>query len=94
MRTPSRRKTHRDIRTEINFEREHRTDTQKAICSVAYLLEWTAKSDDQPIDGTVADGLASLLRKCAVATGRMFTIVDLRAAGGDPKELEDGRVRP
>jgi len=77
----------------LTYNQETRTDTQKAIHAVAYLLEWATESGNQPLEGFAADGLAGLLRKCASAVGRMFTITELRAAGGDPKELEE-RVRP
>ena len=77
----------------LDYEQETRRDTQKAIHAVAYLLEWAAESGNQPLEGFAADGLAVLLRKCASAVGRMFTIAELRAAGGDPKELQDGEVR-
>lgn len=79
---------------DFTYEQETRTDTQKAIHAVAYLLEWAAESGNQPLEGVAADGLSVLLRKSAAAVGRMFTITELRAAGGDPKELHDGEVRP
>ena len=77
----------------LDYEQETRTDTQKAIHAVAYLLEWASESGNQPLEGFAADGLSLVLRKCASAVGRMFTITELRAAGGDPKELHDREVR-
>jgi len=77
----------------FDYEQEMRTDTQKAILAVAYLLEWSSDVGNCPVEGFAAEGLSILLRKCASSVGRMFTLVDLRAAGGDPKELQDSQVR-
>jgi hypothetical protein len=90
---PGRSTKKREHEIALSYEQETRSDTRKAIHAVAYLLEWASESGNQPIDGVTANGLGFLLRKCASTVGRMFTIVDLRAAGGDPKELEGGRVR-
>src|ERR1700722_16593144 len=65
---------------------------EKAIRSVAYLLEWQSDVSDGDIPGFVALGLAKPLRDCAKQSRYLFSLDDFRhagkATGFDSKDVE------
>jgi hypothetical protein len=64
---------------------DNRLDLQKAIQSIAYLLEWG--SDDGPIDENATRGLAYFLQNCCRSVDRLYTQDEIRECGGDPLKL-------
>jgi hypothetical protein len=64
---------------------------QKAILAIAYLLDWYP-GDGDVFPGPAANGFAPLLEKCAKDAGDLFTVDDVRKAGGDVRMLlREGR---
>jgi hypothetical protein len=66
---------------------DYRLDLEKAIRSVAYLLEWSSCDGNQPVDGNAACGLHYLLHQCADELHYFHAKDDIYKAGGDPSLL-------
>jgi hypothetical protein len=71
----------------LTLEHDDSLDLEKAIRSIAYLLEWGSTLGNEPMNGNAANGLHYLLHKCADETRWLFTLDDLKEAGGDPNLL-------
>lgn len=67
----------------FEYMEEDPIDTQKAIHSIAFLLEWASSSGNDDVDRYAALGLSRLLHGCAARIGSLYTQDDVRTLGGD-----------
>jgi hypothetical protein len=67
----------------LTLEHDDSLDLEKAIRSIAYLLEWGSALGNEPMNGNAANGLHYLLDKCADEARGLFTLDELKKAGGD-----------
>lgn len=67
--------------------RDQRLDAQRAIQSVAFLMEWAIDVGNEDLDGPLAFGLSQALRLCAKKVGGLYELDDIQneieASGGD-----------
>jgi hypothetical protein len=66
-------------------------DLERAVLACAFLLEFNTEGGNEQMDGMVANGLASSLRRCAAEVRKLYTKDDLIAAGGDERLLAPAR---
>jgi len=66
-------------------------DLEKAIRSVAYLLDWYGQAGNEPVPGRVAQGLSETLNHCAEEIRWLFTWDDIFALGGNPAAVLEAK---
>ena len=60
-----------DLETIFSTSNDNGLNLEKAIRSVAYLLEWASNLGNDPVDGNLCNGLAVALQKCADQAPRL-----------------------
>jgi hypothetical protein len=65
-------------------------DTQKALLSASFLLEWASDVGGDDVEASLAFGLANVLQKCAADVARHYWPIDKVR---DAVELSGGDVR-